>query len=89
MEYREIIILHDEDGDKMELERLDVIPYEGKQYAVLMETSNANGDLLILQVDQPTDSDETLYDIPDSEQTVTAIYNLFKERHRDEFTFSF
>ena len=88
MEYREIIVLSDEDGTQLEFERLDLIPYENKQYAVLMALGKDGGDLVILQAEQTPVQGDLLYDDVEDEQVLLAVFNQFKERHKDEFDFS-
>ena len=86
MEYREVVLLSDEDGSELEFERLDLIPYNNKQYAVLMAVKE--GDLLILQVQDSSGQDDTLYDEIEDEQVLQAVFQQFKDRHATEYSFS-
>lgn len=83
MEYREILILSDEDGNELEFERLDLISYQDKQYAVLMAVKE--GDLLILQMQNGS---ELLYDEVEDEQILQSVFQRFKELHKSEYDFS-
>jgi len=86
MEYREILLLSDEDGTELEFERLDVISYENRQYAVLMAVKE--GDLIILQMQAPSAQGESLYDEVEDEQVLQAVFQRFKDLHKGEYDFS-
>ena len=88
MEYREIIVLCDEDGTQSEFERLDLISYQNRQYAVLMALGKDEGDLVILQAEPSSVRGEFLYDDVEDEQVLLAVFDQFKALHKDEFRFS-
>ena len=88
MEFRELIILDDEGGDKLEFELLDRITYENQAYAVLSALGEDEGALVILLAEQDPASGETFYDEVEDEQTLMAVFQLFKDRHPNEFEFT-
>jgi uncharacterized protein YrzB (UPF0473 family) len=88
----EIIALTDEDGKVEKFEVLDEIEYEGGDYVVLYpysEDENDEGDgyVVILEVIEELDSDEDTYAGIDDQDLVNKIYEVFIERHKDDYNF--
>ena len=88
----EIIALTDEDGKVEKFEVLDEIEYEGCDYVVLYpysEDENDEGDgyVVILEVIEELDSDEDTYAGIDDQELVNKIYEVFIERHKDDYNF--
>lgn len=85
-----IIILNDEEGNEVEFEFLDLIDYEGEEYVVLLpveETEDA-GEVVILQVeDTDSDSEEESYISVEDEETLNKVFEIFKDKFKDEFNF--
>lgn len=83
-EEESILTLTDENGDELNFEYLDCIEYEGKEYLILMpEDSN---EIVILEV-QPIDEENENYVAVESEDTLEAVYNIFKDRYKDVLEF--
>ena len=83
-EEESILTLTDENGDELNFEYLDCIEYEGTEYLVLMpEDSN---EIVILEV-QPVDEENENYVAVESEDTLDAVYQIFKERYKDVLEF--
>ncbi len=79
-----ILTLTDEHGEDINFEYLDCIEYEGTEYLILMpEESN---EIVILEV-QPVDEENENYVAVESEQTLDAVYAIFKERYKDILQF--
>ena len=79
-----ILMLTDENGQDVDFEYLDCLDYEGKEYLVLMpEDSN---EIVILEV-QPVDEENENYVAVESEDTLDAVYQIFKERYKDVLEF--
>ena len=79
-----IIVLNDENGNEVRFEFLDLIEYESEEYVVLLpvieEGEEDDGEVVILQVDDSDeDSDEESYTSVDDEQTLTAVFEIFKD----------
>ncbi len=88
-----IIILNDENGNEVRFEFLDLIEYENEEYVVLLpvieEGEEDDGEVVILQVDDSDeDSDEESYISVDDEQTLTAVFEIFKDKFKEEFNFT-
>ena len=83
-----IIVLNDEEGNEVQFEFLDLIDYEGEEYVVLLpaeETEDA-GEVVILKVED-TDSDEESYISVEDEDVLNKVFEIFKEKFKDEFNF--
>ncbi|MBQ7328838.1 MAG: DUF1292 domain-containing protein [Oscillospiraceae bacterium] len=79
-----ILTLTDENGDELRFEYLDCIELEGVEYLVLMpEESN---EIVILEI-QPVDEENENYVAVESEETLDAVYAIFKERYKDVLEF--
>ncbi|MDD5803533.1 DUF1292 domain-containing protein [Blautia sp. HCP3S3_H10_1] len=92
----EIITLTDENGEDMDFEYLDTIDYEGKRYAVLLppiedvegEDEDEDEEVLILQVEDDGTEDSESYVFVDDDDVLSAVFDIFKEKFKDEFDFA-
>ncbi len=86
-----IMTLKTEDGRNVDFEFLDLIEYEGESYVVLLPADDAEEEadrVVILRIDLSGDSEEESYVRVDSDQTLNAVYRIFKEIFRDKFHFT-
>ena len=81
-----VLTLTDENGEDIEFEYLDCIDYEGKEYLVLMPAEDESNEIVILEV-QPVDEENENYIAVESEETLNAVYEIFKDRFKDSLTF--
>ena len=91
-EFDNIVTLNDENGNEVKFEFLDLVEYDNEQYVVLLpvaeEGEEEEGEVVILKVeDTDEDSDEESYVSVDDEETLMAVFNIFKEKFKDEFDF--
>ncbi len=82
-----IIELTDEDGVITEFEYLDTIAYDGEEYVVLIENNEDAEGVIILKIESVDDESENYIGV-DDEDTVQAVYELFKDAHKDDFEFT-
>ena len=85
-----ILILHDEDGNDVEFEFLDLIEYEGEEYVVLLpndEEDDDAGEVLILKLEDTDSEDEESYVSVEDEEVLNTVFEIFKEKFKDEFNF--
>ena len=83
-----IIVLNDEEGNEVQFEFLDLIDFEGEEYVVLLpaeETEDA-GEVVILQVED-TDSEVESYISVEDEDVLNKVFEIFKDKFKDEFNF--
>lgn len=85
-----IVVLNDEEGNEVSFEYLDLIEYEGGEYVVLLPVNDeAEDEVVILKVEPIEGSeDEESYVSVDDEETLFAIFDIFKEHFADEFDFA-
>ena len=81
-----IIMLTDENGNDVEFEYLDCIEYEGKEYLVLIPNEEDAEEIVILEI-EPVDEETENYIAVESEETLNAVYAIFKDRFKDVLNF--
>ena len=81
-----IITFNDENGEEVAFEYLDCIAYEGKEYLCLLPAEEDANEIVILEV-EPVDEENENYISVDDEATLTAVYEIFKDRFKDVLTF--
>ena len=82
-----ILTLTDENGVETEFEYLDVIDYQDKEYLILLPLEEENDEIVILEI-EPVDEENENYLAVDDEETLAAVYEIFKERYKDVLTFA-
>ena len=87
-----VIVLNDEDGKEVSFEFLDLIELEGEEYVVLLPMSEEGeedeGEVVILKVeDTDEDSEEESYVSVEDETVLNQVFEIFKEKFKDEFNF--
>ena len=83
----EIITLEDDLGNEKDFEFLDTVEYEGEEHIILLPVEEEEqSEVMILRVDSLNDEDE-IYSGVDDEETLQAVFDIFKDRYRDDFDF--
>lgn len=83
----EILVLNDEMGGEAEFEVLDLVEYEGKSYVVLLPTDENDTGIVILEMTVIDEENADYADVED-EDILNAVFEIFKEEHKDEFDFA-
>lgn len=87
-----IIVLNDENGNEVQFEFLDLIEYDSEEYVVLLpvieEDEEDDGEVVILKVEETESEDEESYVSVDDEDVLTAVFEIFKDKFKDEFNFT-
>ena len=88
-ELSNIIILSDENGEDVQFEFLDLIEYDSEEYVVLLPAmeDEDDGEVVILKVED-MDSEEESYISVDDEEVLNKVFEIFKEKFKDEFNFT-
>ncbi len=81
-----ILTLTDENGVDTEFEYLDCLEYQGVEYLVLMPVDDDSDEVVILQV-EPVDEEIENYLSVEDEETLDAVFALFKEKFQDVLEF--
>ena len=78
-----IVILNDEDGNEVKFEFLDLVELDDEEYVVLLpvtvEGEEEEGEVVILKV-------ESYVSIED-EEILNKVFEIFKEKFKDDFDF--
>lgn len=83
-----IIILNDENGDEVQFEFLDLIEYEQEEYVVLLPVEEEDsGEVVILKVEETESETEDSYVSVTDEEVLNAVFEIFKEKFKDDFDF--
>lgn len=86
-----IIVLNDEDGVSTEFEFLDLVELDGAEYVVLSpveDDPDDPGNVVILKVESTEDPDEESYVGVEDQNVLDAVFEIFKEKFKDEFDFA-
>lgn len=85
-----IIVLNDENGEEVQFEFLDLIELDEEEYVVLLpveEDEDAEGEVVILKVEDTENEEEESYVSVDDEEILNKVFEIFKEKFKDEFNF--
>ncbi len=88
-----IIILNDEEGNEVKFEFLDLVELDDEEYVVLLpvteEGEEEEGEVVILKVEDTDDenADEESYVSIEDEEILNKVFEIFKEKFKDDFDF--
>lgn len=85
-----IIVLNDENGEEVKFEFLDLVELDGEEYVVLLpaeEDEEEEGEVVILKVEDTESEEEESYVSVDDKETLNKVFEMFKEKFKDEFNF--
>ena len=86
-----IVILNDEEGNEVQFEFLDLIEYNEEEYVILLpvedEISEEPGEVGILKVESTSEDEESYVSVED-EEVLNNVFEIFKEKFKDEFNFT-
>ena len=79
-----IVVLSDDEGNEIQFEFLDMIEYNSKEYAILLPLDEDQ--VVILELESTDEEQENFVTVDDS-AVLEAVFELFKEKYKDEFNF--
>ena len=82
-----LLTLTDENGVETTFEYLDCVEYQGKEYLVLIPDDEDADEIVILEI-EPVDEENENYLAVESEEILSAVYAIFKERYKDVLDFA-
>ena len=87
-----IVVLNDEEGNEEQFEFLDLVELDDEEYVVLLpvteEGEEEEGEVVILKLeDTDEDSEEESYVGVEDEEILNKVFEIFKEKYKDEFNF--
>lgn len=80
-----ILTLTNEEGEEEQFEYVATIEYKGDEYLILLPVSD-DTQIVILKI-EPVDEETENYLSVNDDETLNAVYDLFKEQYKDVFTF--
>ena len=84
-----IIVLTDDEGNEVEFEFVDLIEMDEKEYVILIPVEENEdeeaGEVVILKVDEQ--GEEESYISVDDEEEANKVFEIFKDKFKDEFEF--
>ena len=81
-----IVVLTDQDGVDTEFEFLDVVEVDGKEYVILLPVESADdGEVVIFRIEGEGE-DETYVGV-ETEEEASKVFEVFKEKAKDDFNF--
>lgn len=84
-----IITLNSESGE-VRFEFLDLVEYNGDEFVVLLPADDHEviGEVVILKLEATDEeAEEEIYVGVEDEDTLLAVFNIFKDKFNDEFDF--
>lgn len=83
-----IVVLNDEHGNEVEFEYLDLIEHNEETYVVLLPADEEADEVVILKCEESEDdSDEESYCSVEDQDLLNEIFEIFKEKNKDNFDF--
>ena len=93
LEDENIVILNDEEGNEVKFEFLDLIELDNEEYVVLLpineDEEETEGEVVILKLEDADDPDaeEESYVSVEDESVLNKVFEMFKEKFKDDFDF--
>lgn len=86
-----IVVLVDDEGQELKFEVLDIIEFEGAEYAAGLDADKADSDneedtVIIMKIVHANEEEDILEPVQ-SEETLQSVFEIFKEHMADEFEF--
>lgn len=88
-----VVVLNDENGNEVKFEFLDLVELDDEEYVVLLPVSEEGeeeeGEVIILKVEDndDEDSEEESYVSIEDEEILNKVFEMFKEKFKDDFDF--
>lgn len=83
-----IITLNDEEGNEVKFEFLDLIEYNSEEYVILLPVEEEEADeVVILKVEETESEEEESYVGVEDQETLNTVFQIFKDKFKDEFNF--
>lgn len=81
-----IVVLLDEENNKLEFEYLDSVELDGKNYAVLLPVADDDGGVYIFAIVEDGEGN-SYFEAVEDDAIVDRVFDLFRENNQDEFIF--
>ena len=84
-EEMDVVVLTDDEGNDVEFEWLDTVEHNGNQYIVVIPTDEEAEDVVILRM-EGNEEEESFVGL-DDEKEVNAVFEVFKEKNKENYEF--
>ena len=74
-------------GNEILFEFLDLIVYDNQEYVVLLPAGDDGGDEVVILRLEEVDDETEAYNSVEDEDILNAVFEIFKEKFKDEFNF--
>ena len=81
-----IVVLTDDEGQDIEFEWLDTVELGEEQYIVLLPIEDEEAEEVVILKMETDDEQENFIPV-ESEEELNEVYELFKERNKENFDF--
>ena len=88
--YENVLTLTDEEGNDVDFEVLDIVPYKEHEYVVMLpvdDESDSPEAVILELLEAEEDNEEDMLQGVEDEEILNAVFNLFMEKNADEFQF--
>ena len=88
-----IVVLNDENGNEVKFEFLDLVELDDEEYVVLLPVTvqgeEEDGEVVILKIEDNDDenAEEESYVSVEDEEVLNKVFDIFKEKFKDDFDF--
>ena len=88
-----IVILNDDEGNEVQFEFLDLVELDNEEYVVLLPINDDGeedeGEVVILKIEDNEDenSEEESYVSVEDEAILNQVFEIFKEKFKNDFDF--
>ena len=88
-----IVVLNDENGNEVKFEFLDLVELDEEEYVVLLPITEVGeeeeGEVVILKIEDNDDeeAEEESYVSVEDEEVLNKVFEIFKEKFKDDFDF--
>ena len=86
MDDNNVVLFTDDHGNEIEFEFLDLLDHNGAQYAILLPVDEGADEVLIMRLEQDENGQESYVSVED-DAVMNAVFDIFKEKNKDEFNF--
>ena len=86
MDENNVVLFTDDHGNEIEFEFLDLIDYDGEQYAALLPTDEEADEVLIMRL-VPDEDGQEIYVSVEDQAVMDAVFDIVKNKYKDEFNF--
>ena len=83
-----VVTLEDEEGNPIPMHFLDLIEYQGEEYVLFLPCDEDDSEVVILRVAESDDPEEEAYVGVDDDETLNAVFKMFKDKFKDHITFA-